>query len=373
MCTFLAIPYLFRTERQIPQKTRKTFPETVDQEPLSNHSDMLTLFTDISKPIAKSEQTFFGKIFQDKDVVLQTDFGLKKLAYDEDQKRYILDFLPGELQNFDVFIDGEKVSSSYGFAQFPNILCDTIRSKDGSVRYSTDPSVYAGSTDIVPFISEQECITEKQPSLPPVLFFFKSDKELPSGSHTLVIKSQDVLWTFNFDTADTTSNIKNESKSVTIASPTSINPSLYQIGDTCLAGYHYPKSVMPIPLANISDYEKFLLYAPKNEYDRKNFNEQRVIKIRFGNTFFDLDLPPADMFYKPIEKVKYLHVVSHLFIPYESMIFSGGESASFWKGPENPNLYPQEYLELVPVGSSGEVHFNQKIPFQTSASSGCDG
>lgn len=373
LCCLLAIPYLLLSQSKTPQEIGANSSEVSGQEPLLTHDEILTLFTDFSKPLTNSEQTFFGKIFQEKETVLDTDFGLKELAYDADQRRYILDFLPGELKNFDVFIDGEKVSQTYGFAQFPNIVCDMVTTKDGRVRYSTDPSVYGGSLDIKPFTSESECISEKKQNLPPVLFFFISDKKLSEGSHTIIIKSQGELWRYNFDIAEQTTSIKSENNSLVTSTNIDVDPARYQIGDTCMAGFHYSKNLMPIPLAKGSSNDKYLLYAPQNEEDRSNFNERRVIFVKFGDSMFDVDLPSAQIFYKPIEKTKNLHSASHLFIPFGNMRFSNGEVVTFWKGPADLNPYPQEYLELIPVDTDGRIHFNQKIPFQTSVSSGCDG
>lgn len=378
-CLFSLWIVIKKKEPNNQQEIFKPLPQKVEERvtPLLS-SETLTLFTETSAPISSSQPTFFGKIFQEKEIVLNTTFGLEGLPYNPDEKRFFLSFEPGKLKNFQVFIDGVNVPNAYGFAQFPMARCDKNISENGrSITYTNDDSVYANSYDIVPFETEEECIKENQATFPPILFFFKPTSPLPVGPHTVKIISQGQEWDFPFTIASANRQFKVDYDVPTELDNEAINYSRYTIGDSCTPGYHYDQSLMPIPLPNVNEENTYsLLYLPQNEAELATFNSARVVKITFGDKLYDLNLPSAEIFYRKFEKERYTNVTAtHLFIPMSNMVFTNGQGVKFWSGPEPTDIYPYatEYLNLLPVANQETILFGQKIYFETSGSSGCDG
>ncbi len=347
-----------------PKNLEQEMPQKIVTEPIHLFYPMPNSETTEQQP------TFFGKLFQSTEPLLDTVFSLEGVPYAQDDKSYYLTFFPGMLKNVSVVVDGIPVTAVYGVAQFPKVLCDNN---------SSDTWGEGGSvSSILPIPTEEWCMENKQEFLPPVLFTFKPTQRLTLGQHTVKIATDENEKEFVF----TVVGEQEASSGINTQIVDDTRP--FEVADSCSSRYYYPSGEymhMPVPdYVAANQFSK--IYFPQSEPETETFAEQRILYLSLGGEVFDFRLPPASTFYvdgedlsqRVVENTKNVYLLPrHLFLPATVLVYGDGSLAAAWEGTPAYDGDTSEYVEVIPINASGEYYYANKLPHQTTSWSGCDG
>lgn len=303
--------------------------------------------------INNNQPTIIGKVLQNTNLFLDTQFGLEISPASGDEE-YFLRFNPGKTKNLVVKIDGVEIKDVYGIPQYPTILCKTYRDHINNF-----------SSDIV-YDTQNECLKAKRNEVPSLIFFAGPSSPLSDGPHTITVEGNGTskLMTFSINPAFHLSN-----QQVFVTNSQSYSPYPLIRSDSCTPGYYYDKKHLLFPLPSFENPN--LLYGlsfPQSKDEYGSINRRQVF-ISFGNTRFNLFFPQRRVFYEGNLTNPY----HELYLPLEQLVFSDGSKAMYQKGFEDPSYYISGYFEIFPIDITGGQYRNSSIPFTLTGSSSCDG
>jgi hypothetical protein len=298
--------------------------------------------------------TIAGVIQQTTNLYLPAKF-VQELSPVSRDEQYFLRFTPGEVRELSFFVDNEKLTAAYGFAQYPTLSCQVYDNATGR--------------DLL-YSSYEECLKNRSDDFPPLIFFTRPNKSLSNGEHTLEIKrGSTTVGTMRFVVNTSYSVPPQPVQKVSTTDPDRAPYRMIFVPDSCGRGYYYGEEVIHMPLSRNNSREMFLSPSfPQTEAEKGSI-KRRKAEIRFGSERFALFFPPAPAFYE--ESLSDMNPFYTLYLPVKNLFYTDGKPVSIMQ--ENKSGITYEYFELYSVDSSGREYRGYSIPWETSSWSGCDG
>lgn len=250
-------------------------------------------------------------------------------------------FLPGSLRGsgLSFTLNGKTLNNVYGFAQWPQILCDEK------------------------IKTEEDCLKSKPDDIPPIVFFINVPQmEKSSYAKFAISKSTDgpkspfFLQKFM---------VYEEAQ----------NDYLSQ-SENCGLGYYYDKDFLAVP--PVGDITGYRVLFPKSQTDNKN--SQRTVYIMFDGELFDLIIPPAYVLMNyesaetgKVDKESFVNYKPYhnLYLPMDLLYYKKGEKANVLKGVDSYGT--GQYFEYVPINRHDLKPLPGYFKRETTGSSSCDG
>lgn len=294
--------------------------------------------------------TIIGQVAQSTTPLLATVFKNEDTPYGKDAPT--LSFAPGETRNFHVSIDGVAITTVNGFARYPTLYC------------------WEGALDVASvkkYATEDECLTKKKKTIPPLIYLVKPDSDLKDGKHTLKVSGTGVTsktYTFTVDRSYTL-------PTQTVPAYNAAKPYDTFDGMTpCAPGYYYPTNTIPILLPKQSSANVVFSISFPQSADEKGSINRRGVQLSFSGVRYDLFFPSSTSLYGTALTDPDIG----LFVPLDHLVYGDGKQATPWKilASEHYEIY-DTYYELYPTDRSGQTYRGHAYPVSLSSSSWCDG